>query len=83
MKVIRSTEFQEQIGRRIFFFRKKKGWTQIELGIASRIDHSIIGKYENGEISIGVQCLQDIMKALGVDPPKFFRSNIFNTIPRH
>jgi transcriptional regulator with XRE-family HTH domain len=82
MKKERSVEFQVQIGQRIRFFRNKKKWTQKELGKACSIAGTTISKYERGEKNIGVQCLQDIMIALGVDAVKFFRSGLFARVMR-
>ena len=82
MKKIRAIYFQQQIGQRILFLRKKKKWTQEQLGKACNIDHTTIWKYEKGEVSIGAQCLQDIMEALEVDAVKFFRSKVFARVVR-
>ena len=82
MRVKRSVNFQVQIGLRILFFRKKKKWTQEQLGKACNIDHTTIWKYEKGTENISAQSLQDIMEALEVDATKFFRSNRFARVVR-
>jgi transcriptional regulator with XRE-family HTH domain len=82
MRKKRSVNFQVQIGQRILFFRKKKKWSQKQLGAACNISHTMISKYERGEKNIGAQCLHDIMNALGVGAEKFFRSGLFATATR-
>ncbi|MEI6853591.1 MAG: helix-turn-helix transcriptional regulator [Bacteroidota bacterium] len=77
MKKQRSKEFQKQIGERILFLRNKKKWTQQELGEACGIAKTAISDYELGKKNIGAQCLDCIMRALGVDAIQFFRSGIF------
>lgn len=77
MKYTISTAFQENIGKRIRYFRRKKKWTQQELGEACGTCKDIIGRCERGEENMGVQILGSIMEALEVDATRFFRSKLF------
>lgn len=53
------------IGNRIAEIRKQKGLSLRDLAGASGLDHSNIGKIENGKYNVGIDILGKICEALG------------------
>ena len=56
------------IGERIAFHRLRRGLTQDELAVSSRIDSSNIRSYESGRALMNVFSLVRIAEALDVEP---------------
>lgn len=52
------------IGNRIAEIRKQRGLSLRDLAEASGLDHSNIGKIENGRYNVGIDILYKICKAL-------------------
>ena len=68
------------IGAKIKEIREDKNFTQQELADMILKSRSSLQKYENGQISINVDVLEDIAKALDVDIITFFENNTQNLI---
>ena len=67
-KIITNTE----IGKRIRFFRKQKGLTQMQLAEKVGVSFQQIQKYETGRDRISVDRLQQIAQAIEVPISYFF-----------
>lgn len=55
-----------QFGDNVKKFRKKKGWSQEELGMRSRLHRTYIGSIERSERNVSLINIQRIAKALNV-----------------
>lgn len=62
------------LGEKIRMYRKLKGMTAQDLGNAIHKSKATVSKYENGEIIIDVETLNDIASVLSVDISFFFDS---------
>lgn len=60
----------KEIGLKIAYYRKKCGYTQIELAVKSGISANYLGKIERGNAgkSYSMDTLFQIAKALDIDP---------------
>jgi len=67
------TTIQEQFGERVRYLRKKRGWTQEQLGDAAGRHWTYIGGIERGERNITLQVAADIARALDVEIGDLFR----------
>lgn len=67
MKDIRSI-----LGERIKFFRKKKGFSQEDLGFKSSLHRTYISEVERGRRNISILNIAKIAKALDIDIKKLF-----------
>lgn len=56
-----------KIGTRLAELRNKKGMSLRDLSEASGLDHSNIGKIENGRYNVGIDILYKICQALDCD----------------
>ena len=56
------------VGMRVRLLRKKKGWSQEELGFRSDLHRNYIGGIERGERNVAIMNLEKLAKALGVRP---------------
>lgn len=56
---------REEIGRRIAALRQKRGLSLRDLAELTGLDHSNIGKIENGRYNVGIDILGRICDALG------------------
>ena len=56
-----------KVGARIKAIRKKKNMTQAQLGVLTGIKQPNIYKYEKGQQVLGLEVLDRIAKALGVN----------------
>lgn len=56
----------QQIGMRIGFLRKQKGWSQEELSFQSGINKNYISDLENGRRNASIKILEKIANALGI-----------------
>ncbi|MBN1507311.1 MAG: helix-turn-helix transcriptional regulator [Sedimentisphaerales bacterium] len=72
---------QEQFGSRVRDPRKKRGWTQEQLGEVAGRHWTYIGGIERGERNITLQVIADLAHALDVDIKELFRG-IGNARPR-
>ena len=60
-------DIKQYVGQRIRSYRKEQGMTLQQLADAIHKSRASVSKYENGEISIDVETLQDISNALDVE----------------
>lgn len=60
----------QDIGKKIAYYRKNKGFTQEELAARAFISYSYLSKIEapNYNISFSIETLLDIANALEIDP---------------
>ena len=56
------------VGMRVRRLRKKKGWSQEELGYQCGLHRNYIGGIERGERNVAILNLEKLAKALGVRP---------------
>lgn len=70
-------KLQESFGVRIRELRKDKGWSQVELAFRSGIDRTYMTDVENGKRNVSSQNIEKIIKALEIDIPEFFNSELF------
>lgn len=56
----------EAIGKRVRYFRKKKGLSQKQLADAVAVSTSVISNLENGKSIVGVYTLLDLMDVLEI-----------------
>lgn len=84
--------FTEHIGKKIRFYRKKKGYTLEQFSAVINKSKASVSKYENGSISIDALTLLDIANVLdisvtdlvddykqpGITPQAFPQDNYFN-----
>jgi len=54
------------VGDNIRFLREKRGWTQEDLGILTKMSKTFLGDVERGQKSITVVNLERVAKALKV-----------------
>jgi len=59
-------EINKQVGKRIRYFRTKKGWSQEALALETDLHRAYIGQIERGEKNIGLINLEKIAKALNL-----------------
>lgn len=64
---------QEQFGERVRYLRKKRGWTQEQLGEVAGRHWTYIGGIERGERNVTLQVAADIARALDVEIGDLFR----------
>jgi transcriptional regulator with XRE-family HTH domain len=62
-----------QIGLRLKALRTKKGISQETLAINSGVDRAYLGRIERGEVSVGIQVLNRLIKSLGSTFSDLFR----------
>jgi transcriptional regulator with XRE-family HTH domain len=67
------TTIQEQFGARVRDLRKKRGWTQEQLGEVAGRHWTYIGGIERGERNVTLQVVADIARALDVEIGDLFR----------
>jgi len=64
---------QEQFGSRVRELRKRRAWTQEQLGEAAGRHWTYIGGIERGERNVTLQVVADLARALDVDVQELFR----------
>ena len=57
---------KKQLGMRIIYLRKQKGWSQLDLSVESGINRNYISDLENGRRNPTVDVLEKICDALGI-----------------
>lgn len=62
----------KQVGERIRYFRKLKGWTQDQLAENADLHYSYIGGIERGVRNISLETIDKIINALEVEPTELF-----------
>ena len=60
-------DIRYEVGFRIRCLREERGWSQEELGGRAGLHRAYIGQVERGEKNLGIQNLDKIAQALGVD----------------
>lgn len=65
---------RKQIGERIYLYRKQSGYSQIELANICSIDKTNLGRIERGEVSVRIDTLILISRALGVTPSELLKN---------
>lgn len=76
--------FSYHVGQRIKKYRKSRGYTIEEFSAKINKSKATLSKYENGSITIDIETLYDISKALDIDlkcfidyqPPEFHVENV-------
>ena len=69
----------EQLGMRIKFLRKSKGWSQEDLALEANVNKNYICDLENGRRNPSLDILERIAKALNISLSELFRG--VETIP--
>jgi transcriptional regulator with XRE-family HTH domain len=64
-------DINKRVGKKIRYYREKKGLTQETLAFEADLHRAYIGQIERGEKNIGIQNLEKIAKALGIKAAKF------------
>lgn len=59
---------KQQFAENIIFYRKQKGLSQEELAFIAGIDRSYMSRIERGIVSIGIENIAKISKALDLEP---------------
>ena len=57
---------KSQLGMRIVYLRKQKGWSQLDLAIEADVNRNYLSDLENGRRNPTVDVLEKIANALGV-----------------
>ena len=68
------------VGDNIRFIREKRGWTQEDLAIVSKMSKTFIGDVERGEKSPTILTVEKIAKALKVPSPLLLTLNGYKTV---
>ena len=66
-------EINIKVGNKIREQRIKKGWTQEQLAFETDLHRAYIGQIERGEKNIGLQNLEKIATALGIELSELIR----------
>ena len=69
----------EQLGMRIKFLRKSKGWSQEDLALEANVNKNYICDLENGRRNPSLDILERIAKALNISLSELLRG--VETIP--
>lgn len=70
---------QEQLGMRIKFLRKERGWSQEDLALEANVNRNYICDLENGRRNPSLDILERISKAFGISLSVLFKG--IETIP--
>ena len=62
-----------KVGRKIKEYRRKRGLTQEQLAFEAGLHRAYIGQIERGEKNIGLQNLEKIAMALGIELSELIR----------
>lgn len=69
---LEESQYLHIVGRRIRYFREKKGWSQELLSFKSNLHRTYIGGVERGERNISLLNLRKISETLEVSLSDFF-----------
>ncbi|MCB9234449.1 MAG: helix-turn-helix transcriptional regulator [Bacteroidia bacterium] len=61
------TEFLVAFGERVQFYRKEKGWTQLDLSVQTGIEIRQLRRIEKGETNTSIGNLKLLAAAFGVE----------------
>ncbi len=64
---------QKRLGARIRELRKRKGWSQEELGDVSGLHYTYVGSVERGERNVTLRSIQTIAGSLSVSISELFQ----------
>lgn len=64
---------RERVGRNLQDLRRARDLSQEKLALMADLDRGYVGKIENSHYSVSVDTLEQLAKALEVDPSEFFR----------
>ncbi len=70
---------QEQLGMRIKFLRKERGWSQEDLALEANVNKNYICDLENGRRNPSLDILERISNAFGIPLSVLFKG--IETIP--
>ncbi len=70
---------QEQLGMRIKFLRKERGWSQEDLALEANVNKNYICDLENGRRNPSLDILERISNAFGISLSLLFKG--IETIP--
>ena len=70
---------QEQLGMRIKFLRKERGWSQEDLALEANVNKNYICDLENGRRNPSLDILERIAVAFNISLSELFRG--IETIP--
>lgn len=70
---------QEQLGMRIKFLRKERGWSQEDLALEANVNKNYICDLENGRRNPSLDILERISNAFGISLSVLFKG--IETIP--
>ena len=70
---------QEQLGMRIKFLRKEKGWSQEDLALEANVNKNYICDLENGRRNPSLDILERMSNAFGISLSVLFKG--IETIP--
>ena len=70
---------QEQLGLRIKFLRKERGWSQEDLALEANVNKNYICDLENGRRNPSLDILERISNAFGISLSLLFKG--IETIP--
>ena len=62
-----------QLGKRIAYLRKEKGYSQLILAVEAGLAHSYVSELEQGKRNPSIETLSRVASALGVSLEELFR----------
>lgn len=71
----------KEVGERIRFFRKKRGYTLVELAGLLYKSKSVVSKYERGEVAIDILTIRQIAEILNVPISSLLNDDLSQTEP--
>jgi len=64
---------RERVGLNLQNLRRSRDLSQEKLALMADIDRGYVGKIENAHYSVSVDTLEQLARALEIDPIEFFR----------
>ena len=66
--------YYKNLGQNIAFYRKRRGWTQLNLCEFAEISRNHLSHIENADCAVSLDTIFSIADALGVEPYKLFQN---------